>query len=230
MNSALKILSIACMMSLVACNPAAEPRSVEGSNESPGTSTAPVSNAETTTPAPAPAESADTATPPATPAEPAPKPEPEPAKPVPVDANTLTFNGMGKIRYGMTKDEFLALKLRTHGPSEMMDGPDSCHFYPLAPSGGTEVMIEKKRVTRIDVAKGTPNSLGVKVGDSIESVLAKYPKAIVRPHTYLPAGKEVVIWNDGRSAAFVLQTDSNAKVTHVRSGIPPNVEYVEGCA
>lgn len=216
MNSTLKILSIACMLSLVACKPATDSGSVEGSNESPGVTTAPVSNAEPATPAPAPAESATKA---------------EPAIPTPVvDANTLTFNGLGKIRYGITKDEFLALKLRTHGPSEMMDGPDSCHFYPLAPAGDTHVMIENRRVSRIDAGKSLANSLGVKVGDPIAGFLAKYPKAVVGPHKYVPGAKEVTLWNDAHIAAFVLETDVKGNVTLVRSGIPPNVHYVEGCA
>lgn len=227
MNSSLKILSIACIMSLVACKPAADSRSVDGSNESPGTSSAPVANAEPTTAAPAPAESAAPANP-----APAPAENTEPAKPTtPVaDKNTLTFDGLGDIRYGMSKDAFLALKLRTHGPSDMMDGPDSCHFYPLAPAGDTHVMIEKKRVTRIDAGPSLGNALGVKVGDPIAGFLAKYPKAVVGPHKYVPGAKEVTLWNDARNAAFVLETDAKGNITHVRSGISPNVQYVEGCA
>lgn len=233
MNSTLKSLSIACMMSLVACNPATESRSVEGSNESPGTSTAPVSNAEPATPAPVPADSADSTKPPgATDEQPGSKPIPEPSKPapVPVDANTLTYNGMGKIRYGMTKDEFLALNLRAHDPSEVMDGPDSCHFHPLAPAGDTHVMIEKKRVTRIDAGKGIKNSLGISVGDPIAPFLAKHPGAVVTPHKYVTGAKEVMLWNGGHRSAFVIETNAKETIERIRSGIPPNVEYVEGCS
>ena len=201
MNSALKILSIACMMSLVACSPATDSPSTDGRSESPVSPSAPATNAE-------------------------PTPTPTPA----AGPNTLTFNELDKIRYGMSKDEFLALKIPHLGASEMTEGADSCHSYMLRKPAETTVMIEKKRVTRIDAGPGLNNALGVKVGDSMASVIAKYPDAVMSTLRTNPRAKVATIWNDDKTSGFVLQSNAQGNVELTRSGIAPNLAYDEGCA
>lgn len=208
MNSTSKILLIACTLGLAACQPAAEPASNRAS-ESAGTTPPVVESPEVVAaPEPAAAEPSDTA----------------------VTADTLTFEGLGDVRYGMGKDAFLALKNTKPGGSELMDGPDSCHFFLLKSPAETAVMLEKQRVVRIDAGPALKNAIGVNAGDDVATATAKYPKAEVAPHKYDFGGKEITLWNDARTAAFVIESNAQGRVTHVRSGIPPNVSYVEGCS
>jgi hypothetical protein len=70
--------------------------------------------------------------------------------------------------------------------------------------------------------------LYVSVGDMLGDVTAKYPVAQVVPHKYDPAGRYVIFKSADKKAALVLE-ESGGKVTKIRAGLEPSVEYVEGC-
>ena len=56
-----------------------------------------------------------------------------------------------------------------------------------------------------------------------------HPKVEVRPHKYDDSGHYLILDATGGREALVFE-ESDGKVTAIRAGLKPAVEYVEGCA
>jgi hypothetical protein len=99
---------------------------------------------------------------------------------------------------------------------------------------GVIVMLDKGRVARVEIAKGSiATSRGARIGDSEARIKELYPgRVVVTPHEYTdghyltvtPAGS-----GEARNYRLVFETDGN-RVLRYRAGKMPNVEYVEGCS
>ncbi|MGV3579769.1 hypothetical protein [Brevundimonas sp.] len=184
------------------------------------------------------------ATPPASaPETPAPT---APATPAP-DANTLTSNGYGPLRIGMTKAEVIAAVGDKFNPS-LVGGaePDVCdQWRPAQSPEGVTVMLENGILTRISVA--SPATLktdrGFGVGDTAAAIKAAYgPLAVATPHKYSPApAEDIFVWTTGAPATageyvqdpaargIRYEIDGEGKVSIVHIG-GPAIQLVEGCA
>ncbi len=104
-----------------------------------------------------------------------------------------------------------------------------CSMVSFKAYPGTLFMVEGGIVTRADAAADVPNVLGIKVGDSREAVLGKYPKAHVERHKYLEGGYYFTFPSKDGKAAIVLEVDED-KVLDIRAGLQPSVSYVEHCS
>jgi hypothetical protein len=91
-----------------------------------------------------------------------------------------------------------------------------------------ELMVENGVITRADVGEEVPNALGVTVGTSFTDVKKQLPTVIVEPHQYEPNGHYLILKNSDKKKAIVME-ESDGKVTRVRGGLIPSVQYVEGC-
>lgn len=155
-------------------------------------------------------------------------------------SETLTADGWGPLRIGMTRAEVVAAAGEDANP-EAVGGPDpeQCDaFRPALAPTGMLVMIEQGRLTRITLTGGSEveTEEGFGVGDSASAIKTAYgARASVTPHKYVPAPAEyITVWNtDARPPApdargMVYEVGADARVTHVHAG-GPSITYVEGC-
>ncbi|TWT16896.1 hypothetical protein [Luteimonas wenzhouensis] len=177
---------------------------------------------------------------PAQPGEPASpsRPSAAPAGPLRIDGaaeGALRFDGFGPVRFG---DDAQAVRqawggdLGAAGPVE----PGGCHYLipqPLGPEGyRIAFMVEGDRFVRVDVADPSIEAPGgARVGMAGDAVRALYPGRVAeQPHKYDPDGRVLRVAAPAGEGALVLELDADGRVDEWRVGIPPQVDYVEGCS
>ncbi len=177
---------------------------------------------------------------PAEPAEPAvPVSTADPVAPTPT-GDTLTAQGFGPLRIGMTRAEVEAAL----GPDANLDavgGPDpaSCdQFRPSRAPEGLLVMVESGVLTSIRISRNSvvETDRGLNVGDPAAEVKrVNGPAAEVTPHKYVgPPAEYVTVWSsaDHQSAAargLRYEIGLDGRVQSITGG-GPSILYVEGCA
>lgn len=185
--------------------------------------------------------------PPAEPAAPEPAPpQVDPGTP-PAAANTLTAQGFGPLRVGMTKAEVEAALGPDSDPASVGGAePEVCdQWRPQRAPEGLLVMIQNGVLTRISVA--SPSTLktdrGFGVGDTAAAIKAAYgASAVSQPHKYSsPPAEDIFVWASGGPAtanAYVqdaaargvrYEIESTGKVGIVHVG-GPAIQMVEGCS
>ncbi len=71
---------------------------------------------------------------------------------------------------------------------------------------------------------------GGKVGMSEAQIRALYAQVDAQPHKYVDGAKYLRVKAPQGDAVLVFETDAGGKVTRWHVGVPPQVDYVEGCA
>jgi hypothetical protein len=188
----------------------------------------------------APPAAAATPPPAATMPPPAPAPAPDatipmpqtPVAPVPA-SGTITYAGFGPAAFGADAEAVRMAwgKDLAGAPGE----PGGCHHLVPMPRGDgpprIAFMIEGGKFARIDVA--TPDLVapgGGTVGTPAARILALHPDAQSTPHKYTEGARTLRVADPaGSGAALVFETDANDVVVAWRIGVPPQVDYVEGC-
>jgi hypothetical protein len=90
------------------------------------------------------------------------------------------------------------------------------------------VMFVDGAAVRVDVIGASiATEAGARVGDSEARIRQLYPAVRVEPHKYTD-GHYLVVDSTPRTR-FVFETDG-MRVTRFRSGLVPQVDWVEGCA
>jgi hypothetical protein len=154
----------------------------------------------------------------------------ESSTPVATDAR---FDGYGDMRFGMTADE---AKQAWGGELKGIpaEGEGCYHLSPKWVKAPAEFafMIEGGKFVRYStesdkyVAPG-----GGKRGMGAAEIRKLYPGAEERPHKYVEGGKNLRIKDSGGgNGVLVFETDADGKVSSWRVGVPPQVDYVEGCS
>ncbi|MGJ7901664.1 lectin [Lysobacter sp. 1R34A] len=206
-------------LALSACQrEAAGPNGATDASTASTASTPPANDqpAEDVPPATAPAPAA---TPPATPAA----------------SDTLArFDGYGDLRFGMSAEE---ARKAWGGELKGQAAADSgCyHLTPIWTRNPAEFafMIENGKFVRVDVGNDKETAPGGgKRGMSADEIRKLYAGRIEeQPHKYVEGGKNLRIGDAaGGAGALVFETDAAGKVTAWRIGVPPQVDYVEGCS
>ncbi|MEA1651626.1 hypothetical protein UAJ10_21755 [Nitrospirillum sp. BR 11164] len=145
----------------------------------------------------------------------------------------LTFDGLEPVRLGMTlaqAESALGVSFRP------MDRTQSADCWLTGRSDGKDgqvsYMVQKDRITRIDVfappggAATIQTAQGIGVGATEAAVLKAYgPAVVVQPHAY-EEGHYLRIEERGRVLLF---ETADGRVTRFRAGLPPAVDYIEGC-
>ncbi len=159
-------------------------------------------------------------------------------------AVSLTGEGWGPLRIGMTRAEVVEALGEDANP-DAVGGPDpeSCdQFRPERAPEGMLLMVENGLLTRISISE--PSDLmtdkGLRVGDTAERVKGAYgDQARVTPHKYQDAPAEyVTVWSRGGGDEYVQDTQARGIVYEIsRDGTVmaihaggPSIQYVEGCA
>lgn len=155
--------------------------------------------------------------------------------PAAVDANTLTPDGLGALRIGMSRAELVAAM----GDSSAANAdPEACEqFHPARAPEGVLVMLEQGKLTRISLTRDailkTEARLGL--GAPAAAVRTAYgDRAISTSHKYIaaPAGY-ITVWRNGTgdagSRGTVYEVGEAGTVTAIHAG-GPAIRYVEGCS
>ncbi len=173
--------------------------------------------------------------PPATapPGTPMPLSEDEDSGAMPAEG-AITFDGFGPARFG---DDAEAVRQAWGGELDGLPGQDVVCYYlapPIEPGSSYAVafMIENDGFARIDVARtGIDAPGGGGIGMSAEQIEALYPQLERRDHKYVEGGQYLrVVDPDGGTGVLVFETGADGVVDEWRIGVPPQVDYVEGCS
>lgn len=178
---------------------------------------------------------------PATPTDPAPITPPEeagtpeasatPATPTDADCQTVTADGLCGVEFGMTADD--ARAAHQSGLYNMGDsgtGDDQACMYLGPQQGNYDVgyMLVDGTVQRIDIrAPGVATDEAVQVGMQAGEVEGIYPDLERQPNKY-PEYEDLIVQLSGE-AKLIMETDEAGNVASYRIGLPPAVDYVEGC-
>lgn len=169
-----------------------------------------------------------------------PPPVPDGDAPTPVpdgDLNLARFSGYGDIPFGAPVADMTRLwggELKVIGK----DLNDQCYF--MAPAWSKRpadfsFMISEGRFARFSVeSRNFVAPGGAHVGMTKAEVVRRYAGRIeVQPHKYSDGQYLRVKDPAGGKAVLVLETDGkgdDARVTEWRVGVPPEIDYVEGCS
>lgn len=159
--------------------------------------------------------------------------------PVPVDvadAGDARYDGHGALRFGMSAQAMRAAWKTPLKGEPGDDGPQGC--YHLSPAGlpspaHLAFMLDGGRFVRYGTtsdALAAPG--GGKVGMTADEIRQRHPGAVTeQPHEYVDGGKYLRIPDPAGSGGVLLfETDAQGRVTQWRVGLPPQVDYVEGCS
>lgn len=214
-------------------------------DRSPGaadTASTPAPRTVTRTPAAAdaPADTGSGASKPTAPAESGQPATPAGGVPSPVADGALDlarFSGYGDIPFGTPVADMARLwggELKVVGK----DLNDQCYF--MTPTWSKRpadfgFMISEGRFARFSVESRTLVAPGgARVGMTRAEVLQRYAGRVeVQPHKYTDGQYLRVRDPAGGQGVLVMETDGkgdDARVTEWRVGVPPAVDYVEGCA
>ena len=150
--------------------------------------------------------------------------------PAPGDAWTVTPAGIGPVRVGMSVDDLR----RATEVTLPAGGLASCTY--VRPSGappGVSVMLASGQVARIDVdSSGVRTDAGISVGDSAARIGQAYAgRVTTRPHKYVSGGEYLIVKaaSPADSTLRIVFESEGGRITRLRSGRAPEVEWVERC-
>lgn len=138
----------------------------------------------------------------------------------------LSEQGYGDVQFGAKLTDAEA---RLNQRAEPQTRDADCSFVSFKRYPHILFMVEQGVVTRADAKPKIRNSAGVQVGASLAQVRRLHPGARVDLHKYDPEGHYIVLSSSDDRAALLFE-ESKGRITAVRAGIKPSVEYVEGCS
>lgn len=143
------------------------------------------------------------------------------------------YDGYGDMRFGMDEPAFRGAWQGTlNGTSDSAGG-----CYQLTPkwvkhAGDFAFLFEHGRFARYDVrtAKETAPG-GGQVGMSAAQIRTLYGARVqTLPHKYVAGASYLRVAAPRGDGVLLFETDAGGKVTRWRAGVPPQIDYVEGCA
>lgn len=148
----------------------------------------------------------------------------------------LSMDGLGNLKIGMNQEQMQRV-LRQPIPYNEYNN-HGCSFMTTPSLGplGISLMIEKKRLVRINIDYyGTdPHPLlqkteaGIGLGSSEADLLKAYPTAEVKANPADPTWHTVTVDAPDHSKGMVFETDGK-KVKSFRVGANPAIAYATGC-
>ncbi len=150
------------------------------------------------------------------------------------DLGLVRMDGYGDMRFGMTAEE----ATQAWGGELKGAGAEGETCYYLTPNwvavpSDFAFMIEDDRFVRYDVGTGREIAPGGgKVGMDADEIRGLYAGRVEeQPHKYVEGGQYLRVDDiNGGQGKLVFATGKDGKVTSWRVGVPPQVDYVEGCS
>jgi hypothetical protein len=194
------------------------------------------SGADATAVATAPADQADDDVPPAT-APPAVTPEPTPPAGTAPGDGAISFAGFGPARFG-ANEEAVRMAWGKDIKADKPGEPGGCYYLypqPRTQGGayGVGFMMEGDKFSRVDVDSADVVAPGGgRKGMTADEIRKLYAGRVEEQnHKYVDGAKYLRIKDDaGGNGVLVFVTDAAGKITDWRVGVPPQVDYVEGCS
>ncbi len=156
------------------------------------------------------------------------------------DRSALRTDGLGPVNLSMTVAEAeKALGATLKPPTG--DKPRDVACWQIMRADGADpsvvYMVETGKVTRIDVIRregqpipSTRTAEGLGIGAAEKDVIAAYGSRLTQsPHKYVDDGKYLRLLSRDAGSGIVFETAAGT-VTGLRAGIPPSLDYVEGCS
>ena len=150
---------------------------------------------------------------------------------------TITFNGFGPAAFGADAEQ---VRMAWGGDlgDAAPDEPGGCYYLipqPLGPEGyRAAFMVEDDAFVRIDLRRADGLAPGGgKVGMTRAQLAALYPALEAEPHKYTDGQYLRIPDPAGGKGVLVFEVDGtgdDARATTWRIGLPPQVDYVEGCS
>jgi hypothetical protein len=165
---------------------------------------------------------------------PAPTTTVEPA-PLAVGSRPASFEGFGPAGFGSNEENVRIAWGRPLQAGTPMPGSTCYQLFMDPPPGdgrGIRFMFEDGRFVRYEVTTAAIEAPGgLKVGEPVTRVAEVHAGRVVeQPHKYLPGARDLVVSPaDGGAARLVVEVDVDSRISGWRVGIPPQVDYVEGC-
>jgi opacity protein-like surface antigen len=141
------------------------------------------------------------------------------------------YGGYGDLHFGLSEADF------RKNWGDLKGGPPAAGstcmiLYPIwitQMPADIGFMFEGDKFVRFDIRTAKEAAPGGgKVGMTAEQLLALYPAAQKQPQKYYPDAFTLRVAGDG-GAALVFEIGKDGKVTAWRVGLPPQIDYVEGC-
>jgi len=150
------------------------------------------------------------------------------------DLGQVRMDGYGDMRFGMTAEE----AKEAWGGELKAAGDEAGACYYLVPNwvavpSDFAFMVENDKFVRYDVGTGREIAPGGgKVGMDAAEIRDLYAGRIKEtPHKYVEGGLYLRVDDaNGGLGKLVFATGKDGKVTSWRIGVPPQVDYVEGCS
>ncbi|KAB7768587.1 hypothetical protein [Xanthomonas maliensis] len=146
-------------------------------------------------------------------------------------ATLARWDGYGDVRLGVE-----AAQIRTAWGGELLGSPAAAGgCYLLRPRWAETArqfgfMVEGDRLVRYQTSEPKETAPGGgRVGMSVAQLQALYPALQVQAHKYVEGAQTLRVAAPDSDAALVFETDAQGEVTQWRVGLPPQVDYVEGC-
>lgn len=149
---------------------------------------------------------------------------------------TISFEGFGPAKFGGTDEDVRmawGADLGDAKPSE----PGGCYYLipqPLTEAGyRVAFMVEGDKFSRMDVRAAEVTAPGGgKVGMETAQVEGLYGGRVeTQPHKYVEGARYLRVTDPaGGNGVLVFETGADGQVTAWRIGVPPQVDYVEGCS
>ena len=148
----------------------------------------------------------------------------------------IDFQGFGPAPFGADQEAVRMAWGRDLGDA-VPEEPGGCYYLrpqPVPEDGGRiAFMIHGDRFVRVEVAVPDIEAPGGgRVGMSVADVHARYGDAVEeRQHKYVDAGRYLRISDPAGGAGVLLfETGADGQVHEWRIGLPPQVDWVEGCS
>lgn len=153
-----------------------------------------------------------------------------------VAAGVIGFGGFGPAAFGASEEQVRMAWGRDLGEAKP-ETPGGCYYLmpqPVPDSGPPlAFMFEGGKFARLDVdAAGIQAPGGGAVGMGADEIRQRYGARVqVQPHKYVEGGQYLRVPADGGGAGvLVFETGADGRVERWRIGVPPQVDYVEGCS
>ena len=146
---------------------------------------------------------------------------------------TLTDQGFGEVKINMSvEDAAKALGQPLVSPNGKPDTDESSCYYVKPEQGleGLEFMVIDNQIARVDLTNPQISTLaGATVGDSEDQIKTLYPEVEVMPHKYTLQGHYMSVTPQERAENRLIFETDGIRVTSIRAGRLPEVEWVERC-
>jgi hypothetical protein len=138
----------------------------------------------------------------------------------------ITFDGVAGVKIGMTVAQAEQRVGHQIKPNYNVSPP--CGTATLSKRDRVYVLLDGKIIKRIDV-RGTrfKTTRGVRVGDSVSTLLARYPGKLVATRNFYTGDPQ---YEQRRGRRKIVFFTNGRSVTQISTGAKPEIDYIEGCA